>query len=394
MNPPTTQLQPGSTGAAVTQLQQYLVANGYMTQAQMNSGPGTYGPQTTAAVEKMQQALGVNNSSGPGYYGPLTIAAAQTKSNGSILSAGPNAGTANPLGQGTMTQGTVSNPTATSTATATKPATVTPAATTTSTPVSTPTSTSTSTSTPASTTSTTGQGVPYSATYGANGGPTAAQWASMSPTQQATYAAASAAGTAIQANTGNTTTLAAALAAAAQDPVIIAKYADALSMDKEAFTQNLQQIQTAVSTTSQTQRMQFESDRLALANQSAAAGQAYSGYRGLAEQNLATTESGIVTSSRSALQAQLDSATAAFEAKYGTAATTAATASFVDPNAASNTSISGLAQTPDTSSTNLTGGIAGGITGTQAPAETADIQSEASQIVNQGKTNPVVAASS
>lgn len=70
--PPDVSLQPGSTGADVEKLQRYLVASGYMTQAQMDTGPGTYGPQTTQAVAKMQAALGVDNSSGVGYYGPKT----------------------------------------------------------------------------------------------------------------------------------------------------------------------------------------------------------------------------------------------------------------------------------------------------------------------------------
>ena len=72
---PTTSLQPGATGSAVKQLQDYLVSQGYMTQAQVNTGYGTYGPQTTAAVKALQQKLGVDNSSGPGYWGPKTLAA-------------------------------------------------------------------------------------------------------------------------------------------------------------------------------------------------------------------------------------------------------------------------------------------------------------------------------
>lgn len=71
------------------QLQDWLVANGYMTQTQVNTGYGTYGPQTTAAVKSLQQKLGVNNSSGPGDYGPLTIAAVQKS--GSSSSLGTNA---------------------------------------------------------------------------------------------------------------------------------------------------------------------------------------------------------------------------------------------------------------------------------------------------------------
>ncbi len=74
--PPQTALQPGSSNtAAVKQLQDWLISKGYLTREQANTGYGIYGPQTTAAVLKAQQALGVDNSSGPGYFGPKTIAA-------------------------------------------------------------------------------------------------------------------------------------------------------------------------------------------------------------------------------------------------------------------------------------------------------------------------------
>lgn len=84
---PTTNLQPGATGPQVVALQKWLVANGLMTQQQMNTGPGIYGPQTTAAVASLQSKLGVDNSTGVGYFGPRTIAgvqqaAAQTPQNG------------------------------------------------------------------------------------------------------------------------------------------------------------------------------------------------------------------------------------------------------------------------------------------------------------------------
>lgn len=64
---PTTQLQPGSSGAAVSQLQQAL---GIPT-------TGTYDSATTQAVLQLQQKLGIDYSSGPGYYGPKTMAAVQ-----------------------------------------------------------------------------------------------------------------------------------------------------------------------------------------------------------------------------------------------------------------------------------------------------------------------------
>ncbi len=73
--PPSASLKPGDSGDQVKQLQDYLVSIGAMTQAQVNTGYGTYGPQTTAAVAALQSRLGVDNSSGVGYFGPRTISA-------------------------------------------------------------------------------------------------------------------------------------------------------------------------------------------------------------------------------------------------------------------------------------------------------------------------------
>jgi len=84
---PTSDLQPGMTGDEVKQLQNYLVSKGYMTQAQVDTGYGIYGPQTTAAVAALQKSLGVDNSSGVGYFGPKTRAALQTASGTSLPSA-------------------------------------------------------------------------------------------------------------------------------------------------------------------------------------------------------------------------------------------------------------------------------------------------------------------
>lgn len=72
---PTTSLQPGAQGDQVKQLQDYLVSQGLMTQDQVNTGYGIYGPQTTAAVAALQQRLGVDNSTGVGYFGPRTLQA-------------------------------------------------------------------------------------------------------------------------------------------------------------------------------------------------------------------------------------------------------------------------------------------------------------------------------
>jgi murein L,D-transpeptidase YcbB/YkuD len=74
--PPTTNLQPGQTGQAVAQLQQFLKSQGLLTDAQIATGPGIYGPQTTAAVKAWQARNGVDNTTGPGYWGPKSIAKA------------------------------------------------------------------------------------------------------------------------------------------------------------------------------------------------------------------------------------------------------------------------------------------------------------------------------
>ena len=74
--PPSVQLKRGDTGAEVKQLQDWLVVNKYMTQAEVDTGYGTYGPKTEKAVTAMQVALGVDNKTGPGVYGPRTIAKA------------------------------------------------------------------------------------------------------------------------------------------------------------------------------------------------------------------------------------------------------------------------------------------------------------------------------
>lgn len=82
VQPPTTNLQPGAQGQEVQQLQNYLVQMGYLTPDQIATGSGTYGPQTTAAVAKLQQDLGVQAGTGQGYYGPQTQNALEQKYQG------------------------------------------------------------------------------------------------------------------------------------------------------------------------------------------------------------------------------------------------------------------------------------------------------------------------
>lgn len=79
--PPSVNLSPGATGQNVQQLQNWLVQMGYMTPAQVSTGSGTYGPQTTAAVAQLQKDLGLNPTTGSGSFGPQTQAALAQKYN-------------------------------------------------------------------------------------------------------------------------------------------------------------------------------------------------------------------------------------------------------------------------------------------------------------------------
>jgi hypothetical protein len=72
MSVPGKDLERGARGADVEKLQKALVKAGYMTQAEMNTGPGVFGPRTEQALKEFQAANGVKNT---GYYGPLTRAA-------------------------------------------------------------------------------------------------------------------------------------------------------------------------------------------------------------------------------------------------------------------------------------------------------------------------------
>lgn len=71
---PQADIEPGANGEAVKQLQDCLVAVGYMTQAQVSSGYGNFGPQTQAAVKKFQADHGLEQA---GRVGPKTRAALQ-----------------------------------------------------------------------------------------------------------------------------------------------------------------------------------------------------------------------------------------------------------------------------------------------------------------------------
>jgi LysM repeat protein/peptidoglycan hydrolase-like protein with peptidoglycan-binding domain len=90
---PQMDLQRGNEGPAVEQLQKALVQHGFMTQAQMDTGPGIFGPQTESSLKGFQAAHGVPST---GYYGPMTREAFAKLGGGS--SSGTPSGTTGPSG--------------------------------------------------------------------------------------------------------------------------------------------------------------------------------------------------------------------------------------------------------------------------------------------------------
>ena len=62
-------LKEGNRGSQVRQLQNLLVRFGFMTQAQMNTGPGIFGNRTDAALKRFQRSVHLNDD---GIYGRNT----------------------------------------------------------------------------------------------------------------------------------------------------------------------------------------------------------------------------------------------------------------------------------------------------------------------------------
>lgn len=72
---PTARLQKQARGEQVRQLQTALVRLGFMTQQQMNTGPGIFGPRTDSALRAFQRSQGLTAD---GIYGPRSQAALRT----------------------------------------------------------------------------------------------------------------------------------------------------------------------------------------------------------------------------------------------------------------------------------------------------------------------------
>lgn len=344
--PPTNPVAYRQSGPDVTALQNFLIGQGIIIPA---GATGYFGDQTKAALASWQQSVGISSST-PGFginWGPQSMQAAQSVNSSK---APGSAGLPGLAGGVPMNAGTATAPTQ-----------------------------STASSSAAKTTTSTG-------TAAQTG--TGATASSLTFNQAAVGAAIGAAQS--SAATGSTFPggLAEALKAAATNPSLIAQYSDVLKMDTASFQQSLQALQVAASSQLQQQKTQFENERKQVAEAQAAAGTAYSGFRGKAQQDLAQTEQGIVTSSRAQAQKAVQDLTSQFESKYGTGATTPYSMAFLNPFDASNVSLSGQKIAATGGTENVTGQLVGGITGSQAPAQQADVRNLAAQYMNQGSVIP------
>lgn len=252
-------LQPGSEGTDVKKLQQWLIQNGFSIP---DGATGNYGPQTQAAVAQWQTRSGIDTKGNPGYFGPQSKAYAQTQTSGGANSS-----------SGGTTQSSTSDADAT-------------------------------------------DALHFL-------GFSDAQIAQMSPSDKQNF---SLTGEYLKKQTdlGNVTaqnnaaSLQQAYTAALNDPTLKAKYSDIQNSDQANFSNNLQAFQTGLDVDSANQKLSFQKAQKDLADQAAAGGQAYSGFRNQAKQQLDTQQSGIVTSTLSNIKQNLQASGAPLEQYYGT----------------------------------------------------------------------------
>lgn len=308
-------LAPGSQGADVKKLQSWLIQNGYSIP---DGATGNYGPETMQAVSQWQAHSGIDTKGNPGYFGPISKQYIQTQTQ-----------------QGN--QNTASS---------------------------------------------------ASTTYDQDAlhflGFTDAQIQAMSPGDKQNF---SLTGQYLKGQTdlGNVTaennaaSLQKAYTAALADPNIVAKYGDIQALDKSNFQSNLQAFQSGLDVDSANQKLQFQQQQKQLADQSAAAGQAYSGFRGQAKQQLDTQQSGIVKSTLSGIKQNLQSIGAPLEQYYGSAGLNS-----IAPNLGVNY------QNPlqPGASGMINYNPVGTVVGTQGAEKQADVNNRQSQIY-QGIASPI-----
>lgn len=328
---PMSNLTPGMSGASVKQLQNFLIANGYNIP---DGATGYYGNETKAAVLQWQKDNGVDYSSGPGYWGPKSISTYQS----SVTKSGP-------FGSGSSSTGAGGAAPSDS------------------------------------------QILQTLEKMGYSSKDAQTLLSSMNPMQKALFGAVSDTANTLMSTSSNGITLNDAINAAKNNPQLVAKYADELKLDKGALTDSFNSLRASIADTATQQQQQFQQERQQLAETSASQGQAYSGFRNLAQNQLASRESAVISSTNAQNQAQLNNLLRSFEAKYGSAATSAM--ALTAPNTESMTGISGGYQTPAPFGTTYTATPAGGITGTEPIAKEQDVLNLAENYFNVGQVPTV-----
>ena len=220
-----------------------------------------------------------------------------------------------------------------------------------------------------SSTTTTPQGMAYDSGLAAYGIPETL-WNQMSPTQQISVMIGYDTAKAQYAQNASALTVQDALAAAAKDPNIINKYADLANVTASDLQNNLTQIVQNAQITSQTQQAQMQQAQAGLEKTFGGQGTAYSSFRQGAQQQLNTQNQGIITSTASQIQQQLRSAGEGAEQLYGSnySGLNNLNATYINP-------LTGQAQT-------IGYQPVGGLTGTAAQQQQADINAEAQQNIN------------
>jgi hypothetical protein len=149
---------------------------------------------------------------------------------------------------------------------------------------------------------------------------------------------------------------------AQNDPTISDYYKGLLTQGKDEFQQLYSMTAKEASTQDKANQLKFTADKKALVENTAAAGQAYSGFRGQAEKKLGEEQSGIIESSRQAIQRNVTAMGSAFEKQYGSAELAKL---YLAP-------IDGATYTP-----------IGGITGQQAQDKTIDTRGRYDELLQQ-----------
>ena len=219
-----------------------------------------------------------------------------------------------------------------------------------------------------SSTTTTPTGLAWNPIYGAMGF-TQDMWDNASPTQQMLWEVSHNAQLAAYGQSATSKPVETYINQATNDPTLLATYGDALNLDTQTLQQGIQNIQTQLNVTAQTQQAQMQQAQAGLEKTFGASGTAYSSFREGAQQQLNTQNQGIITSTAQQIQNQLNQAASGYTGTYGSTAAQGQnlSATYLNP-------LTGQNQT-------LQGQVLGGITGTQPLAKQQAIDTEAANSI-------------